>query len=115
MLEIGGSTTRSSHMYRVSLRDIRRFAHHTSQSRSWKLLLFATVGISWYAGYNYFCNEIDRSSLLVRQTLYNMRTSDKIQNALGSDLRIVGNIGGYQSQSLAFADIKFDVLGGNGL
>jgi hypothetical protein len=75
-------------------------------------LLFA--GISWYVAYDYFTDRIDRSSLLVRQTLFNIKCNERLSNLLGSGININSRLSGIQSQHKAFADIQFTVVGSEG-
>ena len=72
------------------------------------------AGASWYLAYDYFTDHIDRSSLLVRQTLFNIKCNEKLSNLLGSGININSRLSGIQSQRKAFADIQFTIVGSEG-
>ena len=68
-------------------------------------------GISLYLAQHRIASNIDRSSLLVRQTLFTIRSTPQLAEILGSDLRVVTDLEGYQSQKQQRADVSFQVLG----
>lgn len=72
------------------------------------------AGATWYIAYDYFTDHIDRSSLLVRQTLFNIKCSDVLTGLLGSGIRIQSRLQGYQSQQKGFADVRFSIVGSSG-
>jgi hypothetical protein len=69
---------------------------------------------SWYVTYKYITDRIERSSLLVRQTIFNLSNNDSVADRLGDNLRIDSPLTGFQSQRKGDADIEFKVIGSKG-
>lgn len=72
------------------------------------------AGVSWYVGYDYFTDQIDRSSLLVRQTVFNIKRDERLLRLLGPDVRIASRLHGTMNQRRGHADVRFEVAGAAG-
>lgn len=96
------------------MRRLFRWAHQASTNRNFKIALVPIIGVSWYLSYKYLTDSIDRSSLLVRQSLFSLRQNQEMQKLFGGNLDVVGPIDGYQSQAKAKAEISFTVVGDTG-
>ncbi|PJF17183.1 hypothetical protein PSACC_02983 [Paramicrosporidium saccamoebae] len=100
-----------SHQLWRALYETRMWISHRT-SRGLRIgSLTVAAGITWFVAYDYFTDKVNRSSVLVRQTLYNMRHNPDVLRMLGNDLRVTSRVEGYQSQNQAHADITFKAIG----
>lgn len=70
-------------------------------------LAAAALGV-WGFSYHYFTDMIERSSPLVRQTLFNLRQAEQ-SNLWGDSIRVISRPVGYQSQKQGKAELQFEV------
>ena len=73
------------------------------------------VGVSaaiatWVASYYFIVNEIDKSSSLVNQSLFNINISEKYEKTLNCPVEITSVIRGKMNQFKGLAEINFDVV-----
>lgn len=78
----------------------------------------AAVGVtaalgSWIAAYCYIADEIDKSSSIVNQSLFNINISDIQMNELSLPVKIASGVRGKMNQFKGHADINFDVVDKN--
>lgn len=69
----------------------------------------AAVG-SWIAAYYFIINEIDKSSSLVNQSLFNINFNQKYDEIMKSPVQIASGIRGEMNQFKGLAEINFDVV-----
>lgn len=69
----------------------------------------AAVG-SWLAAYYFISNEIDKSSSIVTQSLFNINVSEKEHPELILPVTIASTIRGKMNQFKGHAKISFDVV-----
>lgn len=68
----------------------------------------AAIG-TWGFFYYYLTDMIERSSPLVRQTIFNLQQAEESSYPWGKDIRALGKPTGHQSQREGRADIEFKV------
>lgn len=69
----------------------------------------AAVG-SWLAAYYLIVNEIDKSSSLVNQSLFNININDNYSKSLSFPVQIASSVRGEMNQFKGLAEINFDVI-----
>lgn len=69
----------------------------------------AAVG-SWIAAYYLIISEIDKSSSLVNQSLFNINFNEKYDEIMKSPVQIASGIRGKMNQFKGLAEINFDVV-----
>ena len=69
----------------------------------------AAVG-SWIAAYYLIVNEIDKSSSLVNQSLFNINFNDNYAKSLSFPVQIASSVRGEMNQFKGLAEINFDVM-----
>lgn len=69
----------------------------------------AAVG-SWIAAYYLIVNEIDKSSSLVNQSLFNINVNDNYAKSLSFPVQIASSVRGEMNQFKGLAEINFDVI-----
>lgn len=65
---------------------------------------------SWFAGYMYITDEIDKSSSIVKQSLFNINASEIHDANLKLPVSISSGIRGKMNQFKGIANIEFDVI-----
>lgn len=77
-------------------------------------MIFTGMSAFWYACYRYYANEIDKSSSLVRQSLFAMKSDSNFKELFGSDVEISSPINGEMNQRKGFANISFTICNPKG-
>lgn len=76
-----------------------------------KAALGATAAVgSWIAAYCFIADEIDKSSSIVNQSLFNINISNITTQNLSLPVKISSGIRGKMNQFKGHAEINFDVL-----
>ena len=68
---------------------------------------------SWIAAYCYFANELDKSSSLVTQTMFNINNNIENFKEISPPVKLNSSIRGKMNQFKGFAAINFDVCDEN--
>ena len=68
-------------------------------------LILPTVVYSYY----YICNQIDKNSSLIKQTIHNLNRMHKLRAITGGGCEIVSSVTGEMLQRKGTADISFHV------
>ena len=69
----------------------------------------AAVG-SWLVAYYFIANEIDKSSSLVNQSLFNININENYPKILSCPVQIASGVRGKMNQFKGLAEINFDVI-----
>ena len=70
----------------------------------------ATAIGSWAVAYRFIADEIDKSSSIVNQSLFNINMSESNQSSLNLPVQIASGVRGEMNQFRGHADINFDVI-----
>lgn len=77
-----------------------------------KNVLYGSAGAAvgtWLLAYYFVSNEIDKSSSIVRQTLFNINATNEFKNDIALPVKTSSNIRGKMNQFKGLANIDFDV------
>lgn len=78
-------------------------------SRTGALGVTAAIG-SWLAAYYFITNEIDKSSSIVNQSIFNINYCEAKHSELILPVTVASSIRGKMNQFKGFAEINFDVV-----
>lgn len=75
-----------------------------------KTVVYAGAAIaSWAGAYYYFAQNLDKSSSIVTQTLFNLGNQQESAKLFNLPVKVDSSIRGKMNQFKGFADINFDV------
>lgn len=69
----------------------------------------AAVG-SWLAAYWFIADEIDKSSSIVNQSIFNININENAEKNMKLPVKIASGVRGRMNQFKGFAEINFDVV-----
>lgn len=83
-------------------------------SRGKTLAITGAAIASWAGAYYYFAQDLDKSSSIVTQTLFNLGNQNQSAKLFDLPVKVDSSIRGKMNQFKGFADINFDVADKNG-
>ena len=69
----------------------------------------AAVG-SWLVAYYFIAEEIDKSSSIVNQSIFNININENVEKELKLPVKVASGVRGKMNQFKGFAEINFDVV-----
>lgn len=69
----------------------------------------AAVG-SWLVAYWFIADEIDKSSSIVNQSIFNININENAENELKLPVKVASGVRGKMNQFKGIAEINFDVM-----
>lgn len=69
----------------------------------------AAVG-SWIVAYWFIAEEIDKSSSIINQSIFNININENVENELKIPVKMASGVRGKMNQFKGFAEINFDVV-----
>lgn len=69
---------------------------------------------SWLLAYCFIASEIDKSSSIVNQTIFNINVNESAEKEVKLPVKVASGVRGKMNQFKGFAEINFDVVDKNG-
>ena len=85
------------------------------RNRAKHAVIFTGMSFVWYACYRHYANEIDKSSSLVRQSMFAMKSDANFAEVFGTAVEIKSSINGEMNQRKGYASISFTICNPKGV